>query len=68
VITAVIAFYLNFFGLVVQLFEEVPALRAPARTKSEPPFVIAQEAALALFVVFGVVAAIRFHTEPALAA
>ena len=68
VITAVIAFYFNFFVLVVQLFEKVPALKAIAPTQSEPPFVIAQVAALALFVVLGVVAAIRFHTERALAA
>jgi hypothetical protein len=39
-----------------------------APTQSEPPFVIAQVAALALFLVFGVVAAIRFHTERPLAA
>ena len=68
VITAVIAFYFNFFVLVVQLFEKVPALKAIAPTQSEPPFVIAQVAALALFVVLGVIAAIRFHTERALAA
>src|SRR6202162_2174881 len=68
VITAVIAFYFNFFVLVVQLFEKVPALKAMAPTQSEPPFVIAQLAALVLFVVFGAVATIRFHTERALAA
>jgi hypothetical protein len=68
VITAVIAFYFNFIVLVVQLFEKVPALKALAPTQSEPAFVIAQIAALVLFVVFGVVATIRFHTERALAA
>lgn len=68
VITAVIALYFNFFVLVVQLFEKVPALKAMAPTQSEPPFVIAQVGALALFVVFSAVATIRFHTEPALAA
>jgi hypothetical protein len=68
VITAVIAFYFNFFVLVAQLFMKVPTLKALAPTQSEPPFVIAQVAALAPFVVFGVVAAIRFHTERALAA
>jgi hypothetical protein len=68
VITTVIAFYFNFFVLVVQLYQKVPALKALAPTQSEPPFVIAQVASLALFVAFGVVAAIRFHTERALAA
>jgi hypothetical protein len=68
VIAAVIAFYFNFFVLVVQLFQKVPALKALAPTQSEPPFVIAQVAALALFLVFGVIAAVRFHTERAVAA
>jgi hypothetical protein len=63
VITAVIAFYFNFFVLVAQLFMKVPALKALAPTQSEPPFVIAQVGALTLFIVFGVVAAMRFHTE-----
>jgi hypothetical protein len=64
VIAAVIAFYLNCFVLIVQLFRKVPGLKALAPTQSEPPFVIAQVAAMALFIVFGVVAAIRFHAEP----
>jgi len=68
VITAVIALYFNFFVLVVQLFEKVPALKAMAPTQSEPPFVIAQVAALVLFAAFGTVATIRFHTERPLAA
>jgi hypothetical protein len=68
VITAVIAFYFNFFVLIVQSFQKVPALQALAPTQSEPPFVIAQAAALTMFIVFGVVAAMRFHTEKPLAA
>jgi len=68
VITAVIAFYFNFFVLIVQSFQKVPALQALAPKQSEPPFVIAQAAALTLFVVFGVVAAMRFHTEKPLTA
>ena len=68
VITAVIAFYFNFFVLVAQLFMKVPALKALAPTQSEPPFVIAQVGALTLFIVFGVVATMRFHTERVVAA
>jgi hypothetical protein len=68
VITTVIAFYFNFFVLVVQLFQKVPALKVLAPTQSEPPFVIAQVGALALFVVFGVAAIMRFHTEREVAA
>ena len=68
VITAVIAFYFNFFVLIAQLFDKVPALRELAPTKSEPPFKIAQAAVLIVFVVFGVVSSIRFHKETAHAA
>jgi hypothetical protein len=64
-ITAVLALYLNFFVLIVQLFLKVPALAAIAPTQSEPPFRKAQLAALVFFVVLGILAAIRFRGEPA---
>jgi hypothetical protein len=63
VITSVIALYLNVFVLVVQLFEKVPALKAMAPTQSEPPFKLAQLVVLALFVMLGIFAAIRFRVE-----
>jgi hypothetical protein len=63
VITSVIALYLNVFVLVVQLFEKVPALKAMAPTQSEPPFKLAQLVVLALFVMLGTFAAIRFRVE-----
>ena len=50
---------------IVQAFEKVPALKALAPTQTEPPFKLAQLVVLALFVVLTVVAAIRFHPEPA---
>lgn len=62
-ITAVIAQYFSFFVLIVQLFEKVPALKALAPTQSEPPFQITQLIVLALFVVLGILAAVRFHAE-----
>ena len=65
VITAVIALYLNVFVLVVQLFERVPALKALAPTQSEPPFKIVQLVVLVLFIIIGIFATKRFHTEPA---
>ena len=68
IVGAVTALYLNAFVGVVQAFQKLSFLQPLAPTQSEPPFVIAQVAALALFVVFGVVASIRFHTERALAA
>ncbi len=64
VVTAVISFYLNFFVLIVQLFLKAPALKAIAPTQTEPPFKLTQLVALAIFVVFGVVATIRFRPLP----
>jgi hypothetical protein len=61
VVTAVIALYLNVFVLIVQLFLKVPFLKALAPTQSEPPFLIAQIAALVLFVVLGMLAVRKFR-------
>jgi hypothetical protein len=65
VLGAVTALYLNVFVLVAQLFLKVPPLKALAPTQSEPPFLEAQAAVLALFVVIGFFAAVRFRPEPA---
>ena len=67
VVTAVIAQYLDFFVLIVQSFQKVPALHALAPTQQEPPFAIAQGAALLLFIVLGVLAVKRFHPVAPLA-
>jgi hypothetical protein len=48
-VSVVLAQYLNFFVLIVQLFVKTPALRALAPTQSEAPFVAAQTVALAAF-------------------
>ena len=61
VISAALALYFNFFVLVVQSFEKVPALKSLAPTQSESPFKIAQLLALALFVVLTVLAFRRFR-------
>jgi hypothetical protein len=61
VITATFALYLNVFVLIVQLFQNVTALKALAPTQSEPPFLVAQLLALILFVVLGILAAIKFR-------
>jgi hypothetical protein len=68
VVSALIALYLNVFVGIVQAFQKVPALKAIAPTQTEPPFVIAQFAVLALFVVLAIVAAIRFRNKPVRAA
>jgi len=61
VISAVLALYLNVFVGVVQSFQKLPALSRLAPTQSEPPFLIAQLVVLAIFVVLGIRAAIRFR-------
>ena len=62
-VTAMIALYLNVFVLVAQLFMKVPALKALAPTQSEPPFKMTQLVVLAIFVVLGVFATLRFRNE-----
>jgi hypothetical protein len=64
VITAVLALYLNFFVLIVQSFQKVPALKALAPTQSEPPFAVAQLVALAAFIGLGYLATTRFREKP----
>ena len=61
VVTAVSALYFNVLVLIVQSFQKIPALRAIAPTQSELPFVLTQSAALAVFVVLGIMAVRRFH-------
>jgi hypothetical protein len=61
VITAVLSLYLNVFVGIVQAFQKVPALKALAPTQSEPPFVISQAAALALFVVVAWIGVRKFR-------
>ena len=64
VITAMVALYLNVFVLIAQLFQKVPALKAMAPTQSEPPFLVAQLAAMSFFVVLTIAVAKRFRNEP----
>ncbi len=64
-ISAVIALYLNFFVLVVQMFLKVPALKALAPTQSEPPFQVTQLIVLALFIVLAIFAALKFRAKSA---
>jgi hypothetical protein len=62
VVTSVVAFYLNFFVLIAQSFQKIPALKALAPTQSEPPFAVAQLVGLVLFVGLGVVASRNFRS------
>ena len=63
VISAVVALYLNVFVLIAQLFMKVPELKAMAPTGSEPPFLVAQLVCMAIFVVLGIGAAMKFRSE-----
>lgn len=62
---AALSLYFNLFVLVVQAFEKVPALNAVAPTQTESPFQLTQLVVLALSVLLGIIAVIRFHPEPA---
>jgi hypothetical protein len=63
VVSAVLALYLNSFVAVVQSFLKVPALKVLAPTQKEPPFLIAQLAVMAIFIVLGILAVKRFHVQ-----
>jgi hypothetical protein len=73
VVTAITSLWFNVFVLIVQSFQKVSLLN-PLAPQVGPPFseptnthfVIAQSVALLLFVVLGIVAAIRFRPAPAL--
>lgn len=60
---AVIVLYLNVFVLIVQSFAKIPELQPLAPTQSEPPFLIAEAAALAIFILLGLIALVTFHPE-----
>lgn len=62
-IAAVLALYLNVFVAIVQAFLKTPALKALAPTQTELPFKATQLAVLALFIVFGAVATVRFNAK-----
>ena len=65
VVTAVTALYLNVFVLIVQLFLKVSFLQPLAPTQSEPPFLIAQIAALLAFIYLGYAGIRRLHPQTA---
>jgi hypothetical protein len=59
-----LALYLDIFVGVVQAFQKLSFLQPLAPTQSEPPFLVAQLAVLAICLALGVLAAKRFHPEP----
>ncbi len=65
VIAAILAQYFNFFVLIVQSFEKVPALHAMAPTGKELPFVVVQLVTLVVFIALAVLAFRKFRPETA---
>jgi hypothetical protein len=63
VVSSLLALYFNVFVLVVQSFQKTPALKALAPTQTEPPFLVAQLAVLALFVLVTIRAVKRFGMD-----
>ena len=61
IVTAIAALYLNVFVSIVQAFQKIAFLQTLAPTQAEPPFLIAQGAALGIIVVLGVLAVTRFR-------
>jgi hypothetical protein len=61
VVTAIMVLYLDAFVGVIQAFAKLPFLQALAPTQTEPPFLIAQAAVLAIFVLLGVLAVRGFR-------
>jgi hypothetical protein len=61
VISVCVAFYFNFFVLVAQSFDKVPALKHAAPTMSSPAFSVTQLVVLVIFILLTVRAVKRFH-------
>jgi hypothetical protein len=61
VVGVVISLYFDVFVAIVQAFRKIPTLTALAPTGSEPPFAVAQGAALVIFAILAVAASIKFH-------
>jgi hypothetical protein len=56
VISAILALYFNFFVLIVQSFQKIPALHGLAPTQSELPFKLAQLLTLVLIITLSTIA------------
>jgi hypothetical protein len=61
VFSSVAALYLNFFVLVVQLFQKMPALVEIAPTQKEPAFALTQGVVLVVFIALGIAATGQFR-------
>ncbi|HEY4919089.1 MAG TPA: hypothetical protein VII40_03210 [Xanthobacteraceae bacterium] len=64
VVTALVALFFNCFVGVIQSFDKIASLHAIGPTQDAPVVHIAQLVLLAIFIVAGIVAVIRFHPNP----
>jgi hypothetical protein len=63
VVSVCLAYYFNFFVLIAQSFEKVPALHSIAPTQASPGFGITQLAVLLIFILLTIRAFKKFHPE-----
>jgi hypothetical protein len=63
VVSVCAAFYFNFFVLVAQAFDKVPALHTIAPSQKSPGFAITQLAVLLIFILLTARAVKKFHPE-----
>jgi hypothetical protein len=63
VVAACIAYYFNFFVLISQSFDKVPALHAIGPSQKSPGFMITQVAVLLIFILLTARAVKKFHPE-----
>jgi len=63
VVTVVLAQFFNFFVLIVQSFEKVPALHALAPTGKEMPFKLTELVTLVVFIVLAVLTTRKFRPD-----
>jgi len=64
VVTALLALFFNCFVGVIQSFDKIASLHAIGPTQDAPAVHIAQFVLLAIFIVAGIVAVVRFHPNP----
>jgi hypothetical protein len=61
VVSAMVAYYFNFFVLVAQSFDKVPTLHSFAPTQASPGFGFTQAAVLVVFILLTIRAFKKFH-------
>jgi hypothetical protein len=64
IVTALVALFLNCLVAIIQSFDKIPSLHAIGPTQDAPVVHVAQLVLLAIFVVAGIVAVLRFHPKP----